>query len=107
MKKRILSLLLVAAMLLAMFPTAFAAEHGITVTAPEGVSVTAGALYELELAEMFEDTENHTLSYSLKEDYGDKIYIKNEKLEFTTPQPGPTPLSSLPAVPAACPWRAP
>ena len=88
MKKRILSLLLVAAMLLAMFPTAFAAEHGITVTAPKGVSVTAGALYELELAEMFEDTENHTLSYSLKEDYGDKIYIKNEKLEFTTPTAG-------------------
>ncbi len=88
MKKRIVSLLLVAAMLLAMFPTAFAAEHSIRITPPENVSVTAGALYELALADLFADTENHPLSYSLKEDYGSKVYIKNDKLEFTTPDAG-------------------
>ena len=88
MKQRILSLILVLAMVLSMIPSVFAAGCDITVTAPTPEPITTGALYELPLNGVFSDPNGHTLTYSLTEDAGGHAYIKDGALYFTTPDAG-------------------
>lgn len=75
--KRILSILLVLAMLLSMVPAVFAADCDITVSTPAPDPVKVGALYQLPLGTVFTDPNGHALSFALKADYGDKVYIKD------------------------------
>lgn len=88
MKQRILSLILVLAMVLSMIPSVFAAGCDITVTAPTPEPITTGSLYELPLNGVFSDPNGHTLTYSLTEDAGGHAYIKDGTLYFTTPDAG-------------------
>ena len=82
--KRILSILLVLAMLLSMIPAVFAANCDITVSTPAPDPVKVGALYQLPLGTVFTDPNGHALSFALKADYGDKVYIKDNTLQFTS-----------------------
>ena len=86
--KRILSILLVLAMLLSMIPAVFAANCDITVSTPAPDPVKVGALYQLPLGTVFTDPNGHTLSFALKADYGDKVYIKDNTLQFTSAEAG-------------------
>lgn len=86
--KRILSILLVLAMLLSMIPAVFAADCDITVSTPAPDPVKVGALYQLPLGTVFTDPNGHTLSFALKADYGDKVYIKDNTLQFTSAEAG-------------------
>ncbi len=86
--KRILSILLVLAMLLSMVPAVFAADCDITVSTPAPDPVKVGALYQLPLGTVFTDPNGHTLSFVLKADYGDKVYIKDNTLQFTSAEAG-------------------
>ena len=86
--KRILSILLVLAMLLSMVPAVFAADCDITVSTPAPDPVKVGALYQLPLGTVFTDPNGHTLSFALKADYGDKVYIKDNTLQFTSAEAG-------------------
>ena len=86
--KRILSILLVLAMLLSMIPAVFAANCDITVSTPAPDPVKVGALYQLPLGTVFTDPNGHALSYALKADYGDKVYIKDNTLQFTSAEAG-------------------
>ena len=80
--KRILSILLVLAMLLSMIPAVFAADCDITVSTPAPDPVKVGALYQLPLGTVFTDPNGHALSFALKADYGDKVYIKDNTLQI-------------------------
>ena len=86
--KRILSILLVLAMLLSMIPAVFAANCDITVSTPAPDPVKVGALYQLPLGTVFTDPNGHALSFALKADYGDKVYIKDNTLQFTSAEAG-------------------
>ena len=86
--KRILSILLVLAMLLSMVPAVFAADCDITVSTPAPDPVKVGALYQLPLGTVFTDPNGHALSFALKADYGDKVYIKDNTLQFTSAEAG-------------------
>ena len=86
--KRILSILLVLAMLLSMIPAVFAADCDITVSTPAPDPVKVGALYQLPLGTVFTDPNGHALSFALKADYGDKVYIKDNTLQFTSAEAG-------------------
>ena len=86
--KRILSILLVLAMLLSMIPAVFAADCDITVSTPAPDPVKVGALYQLPLGTVFTDPNGHALSFTLKADYGDKVYIKDNTLQFTSAEAG-------------------
>ena len=86
--KRILSILLVLAMLLSMIPAVFAANCDITVSTPAPDPVKVGALYLLPLGTVFTDPNGHALSFALKADYGDKVYIKDNTLQFTSAEAG-------------------
>ena len=86
--KRILSILLVLAMLLSMIPAVFAANCDITVSTPAPDPVKVGALYQLPLRTVFTDPNGHALSFALKADYGDKVYIKDNTLQFTSAEAG-------------------
>ena len=86
--KRILSILLVLAMLLSMVPAVFAADCDITVSTPVPDPVKVGALYQLPLGTVFTDPNGHALSFALKADYGDKVYIKDNTLQFTSAEAG-------------------
>ena len=86
--KRILSILLVLAMLLSMVPAVFAADCDITVSTPAPDPVKVGALYQLPLGTVFTDPNGHALSFELKADYGDKVYIKDNTLQFTSAEAG-------------------
>ena len=86
--KRILSILLVLAMLLSMIPAVFAANCDITVSTPAPDPVKVGALYQLPLGTVFTDPNGHALSFTLKADYGDKVYIKDNTLQFTSAEAG-------------------
>ena len=86
--KRILSILLVLAMLLSMIPAVFAADCDITVSTPAPDPVKVGALYQLPLGTVFTDPNGHALSFALKADYGDKVYIKDSTLQFTSAEAG-------------------
>ena len=88
MKQRILSLLLVLAMVLSMIPAVSAADCGITVTEPKPGPITVGSLYSLPLTEVFTDPNGHTLTYELTEDSSGRAYIKDGTLYFTTPNVG-------------------
>ena len=68
MRKRILSLLLALTVLLSALPmTVWAADPCVAVK--EGAvttgEVVAGSLLEIKLADVFEDTDGHTLTYTL------------------------------------------
>ena len=86
--KRILSILLVLAMLLSMIPAVFAANCDITASTPAPDPVKVGALYQLPLGTVFTDPNGHALSFALKADYGDKVYIKDNTLQFTSAEAG-------------------
>ena len=86
--KRILSILLVLAMLLSMVPAVFAADCDITASTPAPDPVKVGALYQLPLGTVFTDPNGHALSFALKADYGDKVYIKDNTLQFTSAEAG-------------------
>ena len=86
--KRILSILLVLAMLLSMVPAVFAADCDITVSTPAPDPVKVGALYQLPLGTVFTDPNGHALSFALKADYGNKVYIKDNTLQFTSAEAG-------------------
>ena len=86
--KRILSILLVLAMLLSMITAVFAANCDITVSTPAPDPVKVGALYQLPLGTVFTDPNGHALSFALKADYGDKVYIKDNTLQFTSAEAG-------------------
>ena len=86
--KRILSILLVLAMLLSMIPAVFAADCDITVSTPAPDPVKVGALYQLPLGTVFTDPNGHALSFALKADYGDKVYIKDNTLQEQSVQVG-------------------
>ena len=86
--KRILSILLVLAMLLSMVPAVFAADCDITISTPAPDPVKVGALYQLPLGTVFTDPNGHALSFALKADYGDKVYIKDNTLQFTSAEAG-------------------
>ena len=86
--KRILSILLVLAMLLSMVPAVFAADCDITVSTPAPDPVKVGALYQLPLGTVFTDPNGHALSFALKANYGDKVYIKDNTLQFTSAEAG-------------------
>ena len=88
MKQRILSLILVLAMVLSMLPSVFAAGCDITVTAPTPEPIATGALWQLPLNEVFSDPNGHTLTYSLTEDAGGHADMKDGTLYFTTPDAG-------------------
>ncbi len=110
MKKRVTSLLLVFAMLLSMLPAmAFAAdeatvEHAITVSGKTEHTTTQGALLEVKMSELFQDSEGHTMTYTLSEgDYGTQTGIKQDKegaweLSFTNPNTG----TYTPTITATC-----
>lgn len=83
MKRRVTSLLLVLAMLLSMLPAmAFAADgtttgHAITVSENTSFTTTQGALLEVKMSELFQDSEGHDMTYTLSEgDYGTQTGIK-------------------------------
>ena len=100
--KKILSLLLVFALLAGMLPgmtlSAFAADKcEITVadSAPKTLETTQGAMLKVKLSDMFVDSEGHELSYALVGDYGTQTKIAaNEEdggamyLYFTSPDAG-------------------
>ena len=100
--KKILSLLLVFALLAGMLPgmtlSAFAADKcEITVadSAPKTLETTQGAMLKVKLSDMFVDSEGHELSYALVGDYGTqtKIAANGEDggamyLYFTSPDAG-------------------
>ena len=86
--KRILSILLVLAMLLSMVPAVFAADCDITVSTPAPDPVKVGALYQLPLGTVFTDPNGPALSFALKAGYGDKVYIKDNTLQFTSAEAG-------------------
>ena len=100
--KKILSLLLVFALLAGMLPgmtlSAFAADKcEITVadSAPKTLETTQGALLKVKLSDMFDDSEVHELTYALAGDYVTQTKIAaNEEdggamyLYFTSPDAG-------------------
>lgn len=89
MKKRILSVFLCLCMVLSMLPlTAFAANAdnhlAVLDTAPTSAVIEAGELYELNLADVFADSEGHSLQYSLSGgDFGEHTKIADGKFAFT------------------------
>lgn len=100
MKKRLVSLLL--CLCLALSPlSVFAAGTHLTVkeSAPKTASVQAGALYELELSDVFTDAEGHALTYALSGgDFGQHTKITNGKLSFTVGTAG----TYAPTITATC-----
>ena len=72
----------------AMIPAVFAADCDITVSTPAPDPVKVGALYQLPLGTVFTDPNGHALSFALKADYGDKVYIKDNTLQFTSAEAG-------------------
>lgn len=108
MKRRVTSLLLVFAMLLSMLPAmAFAAdettEHAITVSEKTEYTTTQGALLEVKMSELFQDSEGHDMTYTLSEgDYGTQTGIKQKdgawELSFTNPNTG----TYTPTITATC-----
>ena len=85
--KRILSILLVLAMLLSMIPAVFAANCDITVSTPAPDPVKVGALYQLPLGTVFTDPNGHALSFALTADYGDTVYIQDKLQDQLAVQP--------------------
>lgn len=109
MKRRVTSLLLVLAMLLSMLPAmAFAADetttgHAITVSENTSFTTTQGALLEVKMSELFQDSEGHDMTYTLSEgDYGTQTGIKQKdgawELSFTNPNTG----TYTPTITATC-----
>ena len=109
MKRRVTSLLLVLAMLLSMLPAmAFAADgtttgHAITVSENTSFTTTQGALLEVKMSELFQDSEDHDMTYTLSEgDYGTQTGIKQKdgawELSFTNPNTG----TYTPTITATC-----
>ena len=100
--KKILSLLLVFALLAGMLPgmtlSAFAAgtcEITVADDAPQTAETTQGAQYKLKLADVFTDSEGHELTYKLDGDYGTQTKIAANAddggamyLFFTSPDAG-------------------
>lgn len=109
MKRRVTSLLLVLAMLLSMLPAmAFAADetttgHAITVSENTSFTTKQGALLEVKMSELFQDSEGHDMTYTLSEgDYGTQTGIKQKdgawELSFTNPNTG----TYTPTITATC-----
>lgn len=109
MKRRVTSLLLVLAMLLSMLPAmAFAADgtttgHAIPVSENTSFTTTQGALLEVKMSELFQDSEGHDMTYTLSEgDYGTQTGIKQKdgawELSFTNPNTG----TYTPTITATC-----
>ena len=109
MKRRVTSLLLVLAMLLSMLPAmAFAAdeataEHAITVSGKTEFTTKQGALLEVKMSELFQDSKGHDMTYTLSEgDYGTQTGIKQKdgawELSFTNPNTG----TYTPTITATC-----
>ena len=98
MKRRYFAFFLTLALLLGMLPAAAAADCALTVTAPETKPFAAGQLFRLPLAEVFADPNGHALTFALAEDSSGRAVIKDNVLNFTTPEPGEYRL----AVTAAC-----
>lgn len=91
LKKRILSILLIALILLALLPTgAFAANH-IIVTRPNTVSVIAGGLADIDLNTVFRDEDDHVLTYTESTpnvNENPSNHIKNGHYYFSASTPG-------------------
>ena len=98
MKRRFFAFFLTLALLLGMLPAAAAANCALTVTVPETKPFAAGQLFRLPLAEVFADPSGHVLTFALVEDSSGRAFIKDNVLNFTTPEPGEYRL----AVTAAC-----
>lgn len=106
MQKRIVSMLLALVLVLGILPApAYAAgvngESHIRVldTAPVSAQVTAGEIYQLDLATVFSDGEGHSLTYALSGgEFGEHTKIDGGTLYFSVSQPG----DYAPVITASC-----
>ncbi len=96
MKKRVIAILLVLAMLVTAVPlyslVAHAAEGGcvsVLESAPTTATVTAGSQLSLDLTQFFADSDGHRLTYTLSGDQSsDHSKISGSTLYFTTKDAG-------------------
>lgn len=94
MKRRLLSMLLIGAMLLATLPhgnVVFAQENCVSVlpSAPATGTVSAGGLYELKLNTVFADSEGHSLTFSFTSEVQNQhTKIRNGSFFFSCKQEG-------------------
>lgn len=94
MKRRLISMFLISAILLATLPlgnVVFAQENCVSVlpSAPAAVTVLAGGLYELKLHTVFADSEEHSLTYSFASEVQNQhTKIRNGSFFFSCNQEG-------------------
>ena len=98
MKKRVLSILLVLTLILGMLPASASAVTGAESTgntpclavqqdAPTAGTIKSGEIYDVELADVFSCSENHTVTYGFTTNVeSPHNKIKDGKFYFSAPE---------------------